>query len=77
MKRPGYSEAEGYGNGPIGCHFHVATGLWPEEGKIFGTFAYIRSLKPSTCSTSHLISEEDLGQWICKNLLSVGGLCIG
>ena len=27
MKRPGHSEAERYGDGPIGCDSHVATGL--------------------------------------------------
>ena len=55
----------------------MATGLWPEEGKIFGTFAYIKCLKSSTSNIPRLTSEEDSGQDISKDLLTVGGLCIG
>ena len=55
----------------------MATGLWPEEGKIFGTFAYIKSLKSSTSNAPCLTSEEDSEQGTSKDLLTVGGLCIG
>ena len=46
------------------------------RGEDIRTFAYIRSLKSSTCNT-RLTIEEDLGQHIFKNPLWVEVLCIG